>query len=179
MTRRPGLPAAQGKRARNVTGVAPLFHTLKGSGEGMLAQQRHRVNRKQVIMCVLDGRPWAEISGLGHRVLMGEFSLEYALSTPSSGTLEKILSEIFFEVKNAVVETLRSLHLEYGSVGYVGGFCGLQLDLTTMANQEYCTASVAAILPGDTNVAHLGLATKVFPGTHEEEDVRRWIEEVR
>lgn len=144
----------------------------------MSAQQRHRVSRKQVLMCVLDGRPWAALSRLGHKTLLGEFSAEYAGWTPSFGSLDETLSEISLEVKGAVIEVLRSLHSEFKTGGYSGAFCSLQLDITTLASQEYCTASVSVPGPGSNVVVHLSLAARVFPGAPKEADVQRWIETV-
>lgn len=102
-----------------------------------------------------------------------------AARTPSFSTLDNTLSSIYSTVKTASMDTLRTLHHSYARAGYVGGFCNLQLDLTTVANQEYCTASASFLKPDSAAVEHLSLATKVFPGSHKEADIARWIEEVR
>lgn len=40
------------------TGLAPIFDIAKSKSGKIGAQQRLRVNREQVAMCVLDGHPW-------------------------------------------------------------------------------------------------------------------------
>ena len=64
-------------------------------------------------------------------------------------------------------------------MGYSGAFLGAQLDLTTPADKEYTTFTVAYVRKGSSDVTRVVLATRAFPGTHTAEDIRPWIEAVR
>ena len=55
---------------------------------------------------------------------------------------------------------------------------GAQLDLTTVANEEYITFSVSYVAEGETTITRVGLATRAFPGSHTAEDIEPWIEKV-
>lgn len=127
----------------------------------------------------MDGRPWTVIDDMGLKMLVGEFSPEYVSSTPSFSILDKTLSVLYDEVKADVIKTLKTLRDGFAGAGYTGGYCGLQLDLTTIANREFCTASVSVIRVGSIRPEHISLATRDFPGTHKENDIREWIKKVR
>lgn len=60
-------------------------------------------------------------------------------------------------------------------MGTPGGSRSLQLDLTTAANHEFCTASSSVFSPDSTKVENITLAMGVFPGTQKECDVPRRI----
>lgn len=57
-------------------------------------------------------------------------------------------------------------------------FCGLQLDLATIANMEFCTASISISLASADENEHISLATRWFAGTHREADIQRWTQKV-
>lgn len=156
-----------------------LYSLFKGDTPTLTSKDRDRLNRKLVLWCVLNGRPWTALDDVGFKLLLAEFSPGYAVTTPLKVTLDKILADLYSEVQVEVTGVLKSLHEGFRKIGHPGGFCSLQLDLTTVANQEFCTASASVLLPDSTEVEHISLATTVFPGTHKEADVARWIEEVR
>lgn len=112
-------------------------------------------------------------------MLLDEFWPGYTVTTPSKATLDKILAGLYSEVQAEMTGVLKSLHDAYRKIGHSGGFCSLQLESTTVANQEFWTASASVLLPESTEVEHISLATTAFPESHQEADVARWIEEVR
>ena len=54
-----------------------------------------------------------------------------------------------------------------------------QVDLTTVAGAEYITFSASYISPGEATIKRIGLATRVFPGSHTANDVQYWLKKVR
>ncbi|CAM9452884.1 unnamed protein product [Sphacelaria rigidula] len=74
-------------------------------------------------------------------MLIAEFAPHYAGVTPAKSTLDKVFNDLTSEVKDDIVGALKAAHEAYRKIGYTGGFCGLQLDLITMANREFCTPS--------------------------------------
>lgn len=144
----------------------------------MTPSPRQRLDRKVVIWCVLDGQPWAAVADLGLKTLLAEFAPEFAASPPSLQALDGILFTLYAEVKESVVGILRMLRSQCEKVGYTGGFCNLQLSLTTVANQELCTASVSFLRADSTEVERVSLATRMFSGSPKEADIAKWIESV-
>lgn len=112
-------------------------------------------------------------------MLLAEFSAEYVATSPSHDTLDGILIQLFVDSKASIIGDLANLYRGYGQHGYRKGNCSLQLDLTTISNKEYCTASVSVIKAGEVEPEHLSLATKMFEGTHKQADVSKWIREAR
>ena len=53
---------------------------------------------------------------------------------------------------------------------------GAQLDITTVANEEYITFSVSYVAEAETTITRVGLATRAFPGSQTAEDIEPWIE---
>ena len=110
----------------------------------------------------------------GYKLHVGALSSEYVLETGMSDTtFNSIMSDVYTEVCDAVKENLKQ-HRQ--SFGYHGLFLGAQLDLTTVANEEYITFSVCYIAEGDATITRVGLATRAFPGTHTASDIEPWIE---
>lgn len=66
--------------------------------------------------------PWACLHDMGFKMLLAEFAPEYAGSTPSKSTLDKILSDIYSEVKEEVVQILTSVSEEYRKIGTTVAF---------------------------------------------------------
>ena len=64
------------------------------------------------------------------------------------------------------------------ALGYHGPFHGGQVDLTTVAGEEYITFSASYIPPSEEKIRRVGLATRAFPGSHTAVDVECWIEKV-
>lgn len=131
-----------------------------------------------VVWCVLDGRPWAEVHDLGLKTLLADLAPEFAVSMPSFQALDVVLFTMYAEVKESVVGILRMLHSRCEKVGYTGAFCNLQLDVTAVASQEVCTASVSFLRAHSAEVERVSLASRVFPGSHKEGDIVQWIENV-
>ena len=98
----------------------------------------------------------------GYKLHVGALSSEYVETGMSDTTFNSILSDVYTEVCDAVKENLKQHRQSCMDLGYHGPFFGAQLDLTTVANEEYIT--------------RVGLATRAFPGTHTASDIEPWIE---
>lgn len=85
------------------------------------APKRHSLNRKLVIWCILNGRPWAAISDIGIKFVGCELSAEYASTTPAHGTLSSILTEMLDTAKGIVNKAHRKKYLDLETIGYKGG----------------------------------------------------------
>lgn len=77
---------------------------------------------------------------------MSEFAPEYAASDTSHPTLDKILTSLYDEAKASLVAKLKGARDELKKMGYSGPFCSLQMDMTSISNDEFCTASVSVIM---------------------------------
>ena len=108
-------------------------------------QLRARLDRKSMIWCVRNGRPWAALQDAGLKLILSEFVPDYAASSTSHGVLDKILSSMYDDAKASLVKTLEQVHTDLKERGYNGPFCSLQLDLTSVASNEFCTASVSVV----------------------------------
>lgn len=93
----------------------------------------NHLNRKTVIWTIMDGPSWVVFVDLGFKMLVGELSREYVRPTPSFSVLDKALDALYEEAKTGVISTLKTLHEGFEFAGYMGGYWGLQLDLTTIA----------------------------------------------
>ena len=112
----------------------------------------------------------------GYKLHVGALSSEYVETGMSDTTFNSILSDVYTEVCDAVKENLKQHRQSCMDLGYHGPFLGAQLDLTTVANEEYITFSVSYIAEGDATITRVGLATRAFPGTHTASDIVPWIE---
>ena len=110
----------------------------------------------------------------GDKLHVGALSSEYVETGMSDITFNSILSDVYTEVCDAVKENLKQRSCM--DLGYHGPFLGAQLDLTTVANEEYITFSVSYIAEGDATITRVGLATRAFPGPHTASDIEPWIE---
>lgn len=111
----------------------------------MLADQKQRLNRKRVIWCAVNGRPWAALKDIGLKLILAEFSPEAAASTPAFSTLNAVLNDMYRDLKTDVKGVLQTSSDFLKKHGYDGPYSSLQLDLTTVASVEYITASVGLI----------------------------------
>ena len=112
----------------------------------------------------------------GYKLHVGALSSEYVETGMSDTTFNSILSDVYTEVSDAVKENLKQHRQSCMDLGYHGPFLGAQLDLTTVANEEYITFSVSYIAEGDATITRVGLETRAFPGTHTASDIEPWIE---
>ena len=112
----------------------------------------------------------------GYKLHVGALSSEYVETGMSDTTFNSILSDVYTEVCDAVKENLKQHRQSCMDLGYHGPFLGAQLDLTTVANEEYITFSVSYIAEGDVTITRVGLATRAFPGTHTASAIEPWIE---
>ena len=100
----------------------------------------------------------------GYKLHVGALSSEYVETGMSDTTFNSILPDVYTEVCDAVKENLKQHRQSCMDLGYYGPFLGAQLDLTTVANEEYITFSVSYIAEGDATITRVGLATRAFPG---------------
>lgn len=145
----------------------------------MTPAERQAYIRKVVLFCVLDGRPFSTVKGLGYKMLVGYLAPAAVSSTPSPETLDAELDNIYMETRSSVIQELAARHKAFVEVGYAGAFCSLQLDLTTVANQEFATVSTTIIHHVTGEQETYSLCTRVFVGSHKEPDIKKFIEEVR
>ena len=83
-----------------------------------------------------------------YKLHVGALCPKYEKTTTTTETTTSIVSTVYTETCDVVKKGLR-LHLESCvKVGYLGPFLGAQLDLTTVANEEYITFSVSYIAEG-------------------------------
>lgn len=122
-----------------------LFPGTKGKTV-VTPQLKKRLDRLSVIWCVQAGRPWEALNDVGHKLMLAEFVPDYVGSTISHPTLDKILTSLFNDAKASLVAKLKGAREELKQRGYRGRFCSLQLDMTSIGNDEFCTASVSVIL---------------------------------
>ena len=83
----------------------------------------------------------------------------YVETAISNTTFDSILSGIYTETCDEVKRGLRLHRESCKKLGYFGPFLGAQLDLTTVANEEYITFSASYIAEGDTLITRVGLAS--------------------
>ena len=115
----------------------------------------------------------------GFKLFVGALSPPYVDTTMSADTFNKVLDTLHDTVKQTTMDDMRSLREECLGMGYGQAFLGAQLDLTTVANEEYITFTVSYVKKGSSEVTRVALATRAFPGSHTAEDIKPWIEAVR
>lgn len=115
----------------------------------------------------------------GYKLHVGALSPQYVETVMSDETFNTILANVYTETCDAVKKGLRLHRESCMQLGYHGPFLGAQLDLTTVANEEYITFSVSYIPEGATEISRVGLATRAFPGSHTAADIEPWIEKAR
>ena len=142
-------------------------------------KRREMADLRFVIWCCINLRPQQMRYDDGFKLFVGVLSPQYVDTTMAPTTFNKVLDALYDRVKQAVLDDLRSLREECLGMGYGGAFLGAQLDLTTVANEEYITFTVSYVKKGNTDVTRVALATRAFPGSHTAEDIKPWIEAVR
>lgn len=145
----------------------------------MNRKQRDFADLRFVIWCCINLRPQQMRLDDGFKVFVGALSPQYVDTAMSAATFNKILDSLFDRVKQGVMDDLRLLREECLSMGYGGAFLGAQLDLTTVAGEEYITFTVSYVKKGSTKISRVALATRAFPGSHTADDIKPWIEAVR
>lgn len=108
-------------------------------------QLKARLDRLSVIWCARSGRSWEALNDVGYKLLLSEFVPDYVASTMSQPTRDKILTSLYNDAKASLVAELKTVRDDLKSQGYKGPFCSLQLDMTSIGNDEFCTASVSLI----------------------------------
>ena len=94
----------------------------------------------------------------GFKLSTGILQPDYVETIMSNGSFDSKLETLYLEVSGNVKEVIR-LHRESSvELGYTGPFLGAQLELTTVANEEYITFSVSYIHSGSSELVRVGLA---------------------
>ena len=121
---------------------------LRGTNRKPLSPElKDSLDRLSVIWCVRDGRPLESLKDdVRHKLILSKFVPEYAASDTSHPTLDKVLASLYDEAKSSLVAKLKGVRDELQQIGYSGPFCSLQLEMTSINNDEFCTASVSVIL---------------------------------
>lgn len=88
---------------------------------------------------MLDRRPFATLERVGYKMLVDILCPAVVATTPSlsPSTLRNALSGMEEESKGKATHALSTRYEEFARSGYRGGFCSLQLDMTTLANGEF------------------------------------------
>ncbi|CAB1106218.1 unnamed protein product [Ectocarpus sp. CCAP 1310/34] len=149
---------------------------LKFVAPKVLQKQREFADLRYMIWCCINLRPMQMRYDDGFKLFVGALSPQYVDTTMAATTFNKLLDTLHDRMKQAVVDDLRSVREECLGMGYGGAFLGAQLDLTTVAGEEYITFAVSYVKKGDTDVSRVSLATRAFPGSHTADDIKPWIE---
>eukprot|EP00903_Cladosiphon_okamuranus_P011710 g11013.t1 len=165
-----------GASSSGASGGTPQSSLLQYMARRMDKKQRDFADLRYVIWCCINLRPQQMRYDDGFKLFVGALSPQYVDTTMAPTTFNKVLDALYDRVKQATMDDLRLLREECLSMGYGGAFLGAQLDLTTVANEEYITFTISYVKKGDTDVNRVALATRAFPGSHTAEDVKPWIE---
>lgn len=98
----------------------------------------------------------------GFKLFVGVLSPQYVDTIMAAATFNNILDTLYDKVKQNVMDDMRSLREECLDMGYGGAFLGAQLDLTTVAGEEYITFTVSYVRKGSSEVSRVALATRAF-----------------
>lgn len=124
--------------------------------------ERTRLNRLYTVFNAIDLRQCSMNAGDGYKRFVGGMSSEYAAHPLHPTTFVTNLDEVYTETVATVTTDLKMLPDDCESIGCLGPFCSLQLDLTTMVNTEYCTAAVTFIPQEYTEIKRYTLAIQAF-----------------
>lgn len=142
-------------------------------------QQRDLADLRFVMWCCINLRPQQMRYDDGFKLFVGVLSPQYVDTIMAAATFNNILDTLYDKVKQNVMDDMRSLREECLDMGYGGAFLGAQLDLTTVAGEEYITFTVSYVRKSSSEVSRVALATRAFPGSHTADDIKPWIEAVR
>ncbi|CAN0477969.1 unnamed protein product, partial [Ascophyllum nodosum] len=91
----------------------------------LIQKKRHEHNRRYVIFCALESRPFNMAAGAAFRYFIGGFSPSYASQTIHPETVNKHLIELSTEVNTAITAKLRAQHDSVTKLGWCGPFVGI------------------------------------------------------
>lgn len=137
---------------------------------------RAAADRQFALWCAVNLRAESMRHDEGYKLRVGALSPEYVGTAMSKDTFNSILKSIYDQTCAEVKKGLRSHWESCRELAYEGPFLSAQLDLTTVANEEYITFSVSYFPKGERTLTRVGLATRVFPGSHTAADIEPWIE---
>lgn len=144
----------------------------------MTESRRQLADDRFVLWCCINLRPQQMRFDEGFKLFAGILCPDYVSTTMSKETFDKKLDALYDKVKANVLDELRSVRGDCLAMGYSGPFLGAQLDLTTVANEEYITFSVSFVKKGSTDITRVALTTRAFPGSHTATDIKTWVEAV-
>jgi len=172
-------PVGKGKGNKGKTGSSTASITdYMPPDKPMLASTQAAADHRFVLWCAINMRPQNMRYDEGYKLHMGYDVLcpKYVETAMSDATFNSNLSNIYTEICDAVKKGLRLQRESCVKLGYLGPFLSAQVDLTTVANEEYITFSVSYIAEDATTISRVGLATRAFPGSHTAADIEPWIE---
>ena len=108
------------------------------------------------------------LTDVGFKLFVGVLAPDYVTSVMHADTYNKYLINLYIEVQNAMLTEIGVQRDACRALGYHGPFLGGQVDLTTVAGEEYITFSESYIPPSEEKIRRVGLATRAF---HEWEQV--------
>jgi len=145
----------------------------------MTEKEREAADRRFVMWSAVNFRPQNMLEDVGFKLFVGSFSPSYTARVMHESTYDKLLLGLFTDVRQKVLAEIREQRESCLSVGYEGPFVAGQMDMTTVAGEEYITFTVSYIPPGGASLHRIALATRAFPGSHTATDVEYWLEQVR
>ena len=142
-------------------------------------RRARRPNGRFVIWSSVNFSPQNKLTDVGFKLFVGVLAPDYVTSVMHADTYNKYLINLYIEIQNAMLTEIGMHRGACRALGYHGPFLGGQVDLTTVAGEEYITFSASYISPGEETIRRVGLATRAFLGSHTAVDLEYWIEKVR
>jgi hypothetical protein len=124
----------------------------------MSAEQRKKHDRRYMLMCVADLRPFTMNVGEGFELFVGGFSAPYAVQHTHHTTITDLMNQEYITVQDSIIANLKELYTAADGEP----FCSHEIDMTTTANTSYCTLSVNYI-SADWKYERVNLCTREFP----------------
>ena len=149
---------------KHASGKSPIEQALQKGA--MLDSVRAQHNRRFMLWCIHDMRPFSVNMGLGFDLFVGGLSPLYAAQKMHHETLVNMMTAEYFKVKDIVKAALRD---QWTSLGSAGPFCSIQMDMTTTNNVSFCAMSVSFIAQcnsGKLELVKINLVTRAFPFEH-------------
>jgi hypothetical protein len=156
-------------RNGNGSGIRAAF----AKAQAMSAEQRAKHDRRYMLMCVSDLRPFSMNDGEGFELFVGGFSPSYAVQHTHHQTIAGLMDQEYITVRDSVIATLKELYISAAGEP----FCSHEIDMTTTANTSYCTLSVNYI-SAEWVYERVSLCTREFPLDHKAVQVAAWVKQV-
>jgi hypothetical protein len=139
----------------------------------MSRERRQKHDRRYMLMCVADLRPFSMNAGEGFELFVGGFSSAYAVQHTHQQTISDLLDLEYIKVRDCIIANLKELY----TAGAGEPFCSHEIDMTTTANTAYCTLSINSI-SSKWAYERINLCTREFSLDHKAVQVAAWVQQV-